>query len=95
MPHAVEILMMETARGCLANVARHAKATKVEVVVEATEAAVAMAVRDDGRGFDPGCVPEGHHGLALMQQRVELARGRFAVDSRAGGGTTVQVEVPL
>jgi signal transduction histidine kinase len=95
LPHAVEILLLETVRGCLANVARHAAATTVEVVVELTEQAVALSVRDDGRGFDPGHVEHGHHGLALMAQRVELTRGRFTVTSALGRGTQIDVEVPL
>lgn len=95
VPHAVEILVLETVRGCLANVARHAAATCVEVGVTLSERALAFEVRDDGRGFDPTAVAHGHHGLALMAQRVELARGRFRVDSAPDAGTRVHVEVPL
>jgi signal transduction histidine kinase len=95
LPHAVEILVLETVRGCLANVARHAGAGAIEVHLDVTEATIAVEVRDDGRGFDPEAVEEGHHGLALMAQRVELARGRFAVDSAPGKGTRVRAEVPM
>lgn len=95
LPHAVEILVLETVRGCLTNVARHAGATKVAVGLAITEQALQLEVSDDGGGFDPGAVPEGHHGLALMAQRVELARGRFAVQSAPGTGTTVSVDVPM
>jgi signal transduction histidine kinase len=95
IPFAIEILLLETVRGCLANVARHANGERVEIVLEPKNDHILLDVRDDGCGFDPGAVAEGHHGLALMRQRVELARGRFDVASAPGEGTTVHVEVPL
>jgi signal transduction histidine kinase len=95
LPHAVEILLLETVRGCLANVARHAAAEGVVIAMDVTERAVELEVRDDGRGFDPATVAEGHHGLVLMAQRVELARGRFVVTSARDAGAQVRVEVPL
>jgi signal transduction histidine kinase len=95
LPHAVEILVLETVRGCLANVARHAGADRVEVHLDVSDRAISLEVRDDGRGFDPDAVEEGHHGLVLMAQRVELARGRFSVESAAGSGTRVRAEVPM
>jgi signal transduction histidine kinase len=95
LPLAVEILLLETVRGCLTNVARHAGAEKVAVRMTLPDRMVAIEVADDGGGFDPSAVPEGHHGLVLMGQRVELARGRFRVESAHGEGTRVRVEVPL
>jgi two-component system sensor histidine kinase DegS len=52
-------------------------------------------MRDDGCGFDPAAVSGSHHGLALMAQRVELARGTFMVTSAPGRGTRVRMEVPI
>lgn len=95
LPLAVEILVLETVRGCLANVANHAKADTVWVRMKVDEGRIYLEIRDDGRGFDPAAVPPGHHGLGLMSQRVGLARGTFLVVSEAGKGTTVHVEVPV
>ncbi|MDP8978648.1 MAG: sensor histidine kinase [Actinomycetota bacterium] len=95
LPLAVEILVLETVRGCLTNIGRHAKASSVEVSIAATDGSLTVEVADDGRGFDPSAVPPGHHGLALMAQRAELARGSFTVDSAVGEGTRVRLEVPL
>lgn len=94
LPYAVEILLLETARGCLVNIANHAQAEQVRVAVTASDTNVALSICDDGVGFDPQAVDEGHHGLALMRQRVELARGSFTVTSSPGRGTQVRVEVP-
>lgn len=95
LPLTVEILVLEVVSGCLANVAKHAQARNVVVELDVTDTLITVRVCDDGRGFDPVHVPEGRHGLALMQQRVELARGRLTVRSAVTGGTRVQVEVPL
>ncbi|MDQ3530072.1 MAG: ATP-binding protein [Actinomycetota bacterium] len=95
LPLAVEIIVLELVRGCLTNVARHANATYVEVRIEAKQDVLVAKVCDNGQGFDPQRVPAGHHGLQLMAQRIELARGRFAVDSAPGSGTRVVLEVPL
>ncbi len=95
VPLAVEIVVLELVRGCLTNVSRHARAKRVEVAVRVEGGVVSVTVTDDGCGFDPEAVPPGHHGLALMAQRIELARGRFHVESARGEGTRVEVEVPL
>jgi signal transduction histidine kinase len=95
LPLAVEILLLETVHGCLANVVNHAGADKVVVRVDVTRERISLEVRDNGRGFDPDAVPPGHHGLGLMAQRVELAHGVFRVESEPGSGTSVQVEVSV
>jgi len=95
LPLAVEILVFETVKGCLANVTKHAQASRVTVSVERTHSGISATICDDGRGFDPTAVPEGSHGLSLMAQRLDLARGRFEVTSAVGEGTRVHVEVPL
>lgn len=94
LPYAVEILLLETARGCLVNTANHSGAEEARVAVTAGATHVRLSISDDGKGFDPQAVDEGHHGLALMRQRAELARGSFTVDSTPGRGTRVVVEVP-
>lgn len=95
LPLAVEILVLETVRGCLTNVARHAKAHRVTVSVAVTETLISATVCDDGVGFDPAAVSEDHHGIDLMTQRVQLARGRFLIESRPDQGARVQIDVPL
>ncbi|MDQ3973567.1 MAG: histidine kinase [Actinomycetota bacterium] len=95
LPLAVEITLLETVRGCLANVARHADARRVDIRLRVEGPTISATVRDDGRGFDAHAVPASRQGLALMAQRVELARGTFEVDSAPGRGTRVHVEVPL
>lgn len=94
MPFAVELLVAETVRGCLENVARHAHASSVVVSLAAHDRQVAVEVRDDGCGFDAQQTHRGH-GLALMAKRVEMARGHFAVRSTPEEGTTVAMAIPV
>ena len=55
---------------------------------------VRLRVIDDGRGFDPTKVPDGHLGLAGMLARAERIGGRLTVTSTPGSGTTIEVIVP-
>jgi len=50
---AAELALLRTAQEALANVARHAQATRVRLTLSYMEHDVALDVRDDGRGFDP------------------------------------------
>ena len=95
LPLAIEILVLEVVRGCLTNVARHAQAEHAEVRVDLHHEGLTVSVVDDGDGFDMANVGTDHHGLDLMRQRVELARGRMTIESQPGDGTRVHLEVPL
>ena len=81
----------------LSNIARHAKATRVEVEVTVEEEGVVVVVRDDGKGFDPLTVErcEGGLGLLNMRERLLSVQGTCEVASRPGKGTTVSMYVPL
>jgi two-component system sensor histidine kinase UhpB len=89
-----EIAVFRIAQEALANVARHAGASSVEVdVTPLGDHGVALTVRDDGRGF----IPEGEsNGLGLngMAERARLVGGELEIDSRPGGGTALLLKVP-
>jgi signal transduction histidine kinase len=78
----------------LTNVAKHARANRVEVRVAERGEAVEASIRDDGSGFDPGSVQTGP-GLVGMRERVELAGGRLTVESQPGEGTCIEAVLPL
>jgi signal transduction histidine kinase len=99
MPEAVETALYRMTQEALTNVARHAAATRVDLVVARDRSCVRLKVADDGRGFDPGVLRgmpgRGSFGLSGMAERAALLNGVLAVESRAGGGTTLTVEIPL
>jgi len=78
----------------LHNVARHARATRVDVHLRCIPEQVALTIRDNGVGFDTGQARRGL-GLANMQERMLTAGGRLTIESQTGIGTTVLAEVGL
>ncbi|MCW2714802.1 MAG: two-component sensor [Frankiales bacterium] len=91
-PHVAEHLLA-VLREALSNVARHARAQAVDVVLEVGDD-VRLVVRDDGRGMPEGSVTRS--GLANLAQRAEAVGGRFAVGvGHAGTGTEVVWCAPL
>jgi PAS domain S-box-containing protein len=81
----------------ITNVAKHAGASRVEVLLEEADGGVRVRVADDGRGFrpTPDELPEpGHLGLTAMRERAELLGGTLNVKSAPGEGTVVEVWVP-
>jgi two-component system sensor histidine kinase UhpB len=90
-----EIAIYRVAQEALANVARHAGASRVEVDLDADAAGLELRVRDDGRGFDAGgSNPSGGLGLDGMAERARLVGGELTIDSRPGAGTELVMRVP-
>lgn len=95
----VEVALLRTAQEALANVAKHAHASRVGLTLSYMEDLVTLDVRDDGLGFDPNAKrangsTNGGFGLAGMRQRVQRLAGRLAIESEPGGGTAISVTVP-
>lgn len=88
-----EFALLRAAQEALANVARHAQATRVGVTISYMENEVALDVRDDGVGFDPALLDHGF-GLVAMRQRVAALSGTLQVESEPGGGTAISACVP-
>lgn len=80
----------------LTNVARHARASRVDVRVGAENGSLNLLVCDDGQGFDASDIESRRSfGLLGMRERAAQFGGSVRVESSAGGGTTVVVRVPL
>lgn len=78
----------------LTNVVRHAHATSASVVVTVRSGQLRAVVEDDGVGFDPSATTSSL-GVRGMIERAELVGGSLLVDSRAGLGTTIVLEVAV
>ncbi len=77
------------------NASRHAEASAITVHLAASPTRVEATVSDDGRGFDPSSVADGHFGLAIMKERAARFGGSVRVESAPGAGTTVYAEFPV
>ncbi len=82
---------------CLSNIARHAQATRVEVELTVEGPSMELAIRDNGRGFDPDAGLRNGRGLGLVnvRERILAVEGMCDVRSRPGSGTEVRVRTPL
>ena len=91
----VETVAFYTIREALANVAKHADATRVRITLRRNEIGLRIEVSDDGAGFDPGAGLEAQAGLTNIRDRVAAVHGRLHVASAPGQGTRLVVELPL
>lgn len=93
--HASTILF-RVAEEALSNVARHAEAGEVFVLLELRGMLCRLEIRDDGRGFDLDDKYESRStGLVWVHERIASLGGECVVLSRPGGGTVIEVMIPL
>ena len=87
--------LLHLAREALANAAKHARASQVEVRLHYDRSGVTLTVADNGQGFDPEA-PQGytHHGLRNLRSRAKEAGGTLDVQSSLGAGTSITTFVP-
>jgi signal transduction histidine kinase len=105
----VEVTLLRVAQEALANVAKHAGASRAGVTLSYMEDVVSLDVRDDGAGFAPptpangsgangsdasGSQAVGGFGLIAMRQRVSRLAGQLEIESEPGAGTAVSASLP-
>jgi signal transduction histidine kinase len=91
----IETALYRIVQEALTNVAKHAEATRVSIVVTRRGSSVTAVIEDDGQGFGAGGGTGDGLGLVGMKERVGLLGGRLALESTEGAGTTVVAEVPV
>ncbi|GAA2373185.1 GAF domain-containing sensor histidine kinase [Dactylosporangium salmoneum] len=92
LPEPVEVAGYYVVAEALANAAKYAHATVVHVDAAVSDGRLHMTVRDNGIG---GADPASGTGLTGLTDRVEALGGTITLDSPAGHGTSLQVELPL
>ncbi len=92
LPHAVERAAYYVVSEALANIAKHASASRCDVTLRLGPSRLGVWVRDDGRG-GAAVVPGG--GLAGLRDRVGALDGHLLLHSPAGGPTVLHVDFPL
>lgn len=101
LPDAIETAIFRIAQEAIANVVKHAKASKVRIALQVRGGFVALAIEDDGRGFE---VPRtdaaalmGSQGMGLqsIQERVSALGGEMSIQSAPGKGTRLFIRIPL
>jgi PAS domain S-box-containing protein len=79
----------------LTNACKHSGSKKVRIELVQRGDQVRIEISDQGLGFDPGTVEEGHFGLEGIRERARLLGGTTLIESTPGQGTRLVVEVPM
>jgi signal transduction histidine kinase len=92
MPAEVEAVAYFLCSEALANITKHASASRVSISVTTGDGRVRIEVEDDGLG---GADPASGTGLRGLADRVEALGGTFHLESPPGTGTRLAAEIPL
>ncbi len=92
IPEQLKIAIFRVSQEAMNNIAKHAGAEWVDLVLVKRHRVIELSITDDGIGFDPDdkFVSAGSYGLSGMKERTEQTGGRFSVESVPGKGTTVR-----
>jgi signal transduction histidine kinase len=92
-------VLYRVAQEALTNVARHARASRVDVSIQKLPRAVGLTIKDNGKSFQVERVLHAKKnkrlGLLGMRERVEMVGGSLRVESAPGKGTTIRAEIPF
>jgi signal transduction histidine kinase len=94
VPAAVDVVLLRVAQEALANIAKHAQATRADVALRYDSDAVVLSVVDDGRGFNPDALGPGF-GLSGMRSRLDEVGGSLTLRTSPGAGTSIEARVPI
>lgn len=97
---AIESTLYRVLQEAIRNVVRHAKASRVGVILEASDTEVRLIVEDDGTGFawdseEDAAEPSSRLGLLCVLERLALVGGLLEVETSPGSGTTLLIHVPI
>jgi signal transduction histidine kinase len=96
LPPNVEAVLFRVAQESLRNVLEHAEASHASVQVQSTDGVVTLTVQDDGRGItEVSSDREEHFGLRMLEDLARDSGGALELDSGAGRGTRVRLQIPL
>jgi two-component system NarL family sensor kinase len=95
LPVRVEVGVYRIVQEALTNIVRHADAHNLTLDLTITPEQIALTIEDDGRGFDPAEVPNGHYGIIGMNERIKLLGGEMTLCSTPSDGTRLDIVIPL
>lgn len=98
LDNEVAVMVYRLVQEALTNTAKHARARQVQVDIDARgeqDNYLHLRVSDNGVGFDPDIVDPEQHGLKGLRERVAALGGTLAIISRPGGGTLLEMAMPV
>ncbi|MCJ7619088.1 MAG: sensor histidine kinase, partial [Anaerolineae bacterium] len=100
LPEHIETAMYRVVQEALTNVARHARANRVDIRLQRRDSIFQAFIEDDGSGFDPAEVADREAqgrgvGLVGIRERIAALGGSLEIKSHPGKGTRLTIELPL
>ncbi len=97
LPQDTQIMLYRLVQECFTNVIKHSKAENVLLSVHRSNGRMHLKVEDDGIGFDLAQAAQKREsfGLSGMRERVVLLGGRMEIKTRQGGGTKIDIRIPI
>jgi two-component system nitrate/nitrite sensor histidine kinase NarX len=87
LPAEAQVAFYRVCQEALNNIAKHSKASRVEIDLKHEGVNIELHIRDDGLGFDSEQIVAGHYGLSMMRERAEAVGALLTVKSQLGHGT--------
>ena len=97
LENSLELSIFRMIQELVANVIKHAEATKVTIQLTQHQDNLNIIIEDNGKGFDWSKINRNSSGMGLVtiEKRVEYLEGSFTVDSIIGKGTTILIDIPV
>jgi PAS domain S-box-containing protein len=93
LPAETQVVIYRICQESLNNIAKHAKASRVEINGRYTSAVLDLHICDNGRGFGTSeLTPSGHYGLGMMRERAETVGAELTITSQPGQGTEITIQ---
>jgi signal transduction histidine kinase len=93
LPPGHDIVLMRVGQEAVANVRKHAGASRLDLELVFDPTTTVLRISDDGRGFDPAAERRSGFGLTGMRRRVRELGGALEMRSEPGTGTSVEVRL--
>ncbi len=96
LPLMLETSLYRMVQEGLTNIARHAKANNVSILIEQRQKGIRVIIEDNGVGFDPASKAYNQKSLGLqgIRERIQLFGGKLTIESQPGQGSSLFIEIP-
>jgi two-component system nitrate/nitrite sensor histidine kinase NarX len=91
LPAETQVTLYRICQEALNNIAKHAKASQVEIELQHASGGLELFIRDNGQGFDLSQTTSGHYGLGMMRERAEAVGAVLVITSQPGHGTEIAI----
>jgi len=92
LPAEIQVAFYRVCQEALNNIARHAKASRIDIELKDEGPIIELRIHDNGKGFDPDQIMAGHYGLGMMRERAEAVGAQLSIMSQPRHGTELVMQ---